>query len=74
MHFNYKLIRKVISISINFQAFQRRSKHSKVVLDYFQCPKAKILKRCVKERKTNLHLGLREGHVKIRACSQDCEI
>jgi hypothetical protein len=56
------------------------SKHSKVVLDDFQCflklqcPKAKMLKRCVKERKTNLQLRLREGHVKIRAHSQDCAI
>lgn len=39
-----------------------------------QCPKAKMLKRCVKERKTNLQLGKKEGHVRIRVYSQDCEI
>jgi hypothetical protein len=56
------------------------SKHFKVVLDDFQCflklqcPKAKMLKKCVKESKKNIQLGKREGHVRIRAHSQDCEI
>jgi hypothetical protein len=51
------------------------SKHSKDVLYDFQCflkliyPKAKVLKKCVVERKANLQLGEKEGHVKVGAIS-----
>jgi hypothetical protein len=47
------------------------SKHFKDVLYDFQCflkltyPKAKVLKKCVVERKENLQLGENEGCVKV---------
>jgi len=53
----------------------RVSKHSKDVLYDFQCflkliyPKAQVLKKCVVERKANLQLGEKEGHVKVGAIS-----
>ncbi len=49
----------------------RMSKHFKDVLYDFQCflkltyPKAKVLKKCVVERKENLQLGENEGCVKV---------
>jgi hypothetical protein len=49
--------------------------HFKDVLYDFQCflkliyPKAKVLKKCVVERKANLQLGEKEGHVELGAIS-----
>jgi hypothetical protein len=58
----------------------RMSKHYKDVLYDFQCflkliyPKAKVLKKCVVERKANLQLREKEGHVKVIAISRDCKV
>jgi hypothetical protein len=53
----------------------RMSKHFRDVLYDFQCflkliyPKAKMLKKCVVERKANLQLGEKEGHAILGAIS-----
>ncbi len=56
------------------------SKYSKVVLNELEwflellCPKVKLLKINVGEKKTNMQLGEEEGQVKIGANSPNYEI
>lgn len=55
----------------------RMSKYSKVVLnelEWFLCPKVKMLKINVGEKKTKMQLGKEEGHVKIGANSPNYEV
>jgi hypothetical protein len=61
-----------------FKILEIASRMLELYLDELQCffelLKAIMLRKSVKERKTNLYLREGEGHVNIRANSQDCEV